>query len=85
MLGYQRAKSALSLSRPMTAASRPRSAMDTRIVPVKDADEADAWGGWAGQGKDGEGDEVEDTLDQHTVTEIFCHMDAVQRDKNENR
>ena len=82
--GLQSSRLAL---RPFTSA-RPRSAMDMQIVPCQD-EAANPWATTtfgSGAGRQGAGDrEEDDLLDQHTVSEIFHQMDAVQRDKNESR
>ncbi|XP_076464268.1 uncharacterized protein LOC143296303 [Babylonia areolata] len=71
------------------ASARPRSAVDMRIVPCQDQDDS-PWGaatygvgstGGTGRG----GEEDSNTLDHSTVSEIFLQMEAMQRDKNENR
>ena len=72
------------------ASARPRSAVDMRIVACRD-EQASPWGGVShGLGANSgaaveEPQEEDDTLDQHTVSEIFHQMGAAQRDKIESR
>ena len=86
---YNPTLAALVKAKPF-ASARPRSAVDMRIVPCRD-EQASPWGGAShGWGANSgaaveEQEEEDDTLDQHTVSEIFHQMGAAQRDKIESR
>ncbi|KAK7490162.1 hypothetical protein BaRGS_00018507 [Batillaria attramentaria] len=89
--------SARSPRRPASAApvhpslyNRPKSAMDMRIVPCIESDVTPglglgAGGMTGGVSMAGEVEDVPDSLDHDTVSEIFTQMEAVQRDKMDSR